>query len=326
MVAVVERNPKSRRKDGTLTRPQTWERALDLCLHGHEYRWTSRKQHACDKGTPAPERAQDFASKEPEQALEALMTVAAELVGEGDETGARHWQALADDLAAWIEADSFTDEHDPWAEPEREPQHANATKSGRPTGRYAWEVEAFFDAIRTRSASGARFMALMRLVYFTGIRIGEALELDIDDLDWASGCVHIRKGKTPNARRMAMMPADPDKVALLMADVNRWLKWRNAWNPTTRLLFVSNPNGKGRATTGLHYQSVQRTCHTVSERAGIRPLTPHQLRHTYISVLIANGAPITGITRQAGHSSSAVTMRSYAWCVSREQEEAVACF
>ena len=139
----------------------------------------------------------------------------------------------------------------------------------------------------------------MRLVYFTGIRIGEALELDIDDLDWASGCVHIRKGKTPSARRMAMMPADPDKVALLMADVNRWLKWRNAWNPTTRLLFVSNPNGKGRATTGLHYQSVQRTCHTVSERAGIRPLTPHQLRHTYISVLIANGAPITGITRQA---------------------------
>ena len=39
-----------------------------------------------------------------------------------DETGARHWQALADDLAAWIEADSFTDEHDPWAEPEQEPE------------------------------------------------------------------------------------------------------------------------------------------------------------------------------------------------------------
>lgn len=308
-----------RRADGTVPRPRSWQKALELCLRGHEYRWTSRKYHACDRSRTLPRRAEDFALTEPDLSIESLETVIHELMAENDDAGTRHWQQLLDDLHEWLGAanrDPWEPEAEPEAEPDETPEKA----------RKAHEIDAFFAAINPRSASGSRTLALTRLLAFTGLRIGEALDLRMRDIDFAAGTVTVRRGKTPSARREVAMPADPEKVELLLKDMGRYLKHRASWNPTVDRVFVSTPKAGERATRGLSYQSVYRTFQRVSERAGIAPLSPHQLRHTYASILIGKGAAITGVQRQLGHANPQITLRTYAHCVSNEQREAAKFF
>ena len=313
-----------RRADGTVPRPRSWQKALELCLKGADFTRTRTVKVYDGNGgikerlgaNPAT-RSEDFATQEPDLAIESLGTVVRELISEGDEVGATHWQRLLDDLCEWLEADPFTPERDPWYEPAD-----GATEPEMPR-RSPDEVTAFFAAMNKRSASGARTVALARLMAFTGLRIGEALALRPQDIDFASGVVNVRRGKTSASRRMAALPADPAKVALLMNDLHRWLTYRNAWNPSAPNLFVSTPTKDGRGGRPLHYQSVIRTFHRVSARAGIRPLNPHQLRHTYASTLLGNGATLQGVSRQLGHANPGVTSRIYSWATTKEQREAV---
>ena len=195
-----------------------------------------------------------------------------------------------------------------------------------PKGRTAEEVGRFFAAINRRSESGTRFYALAMLLSYTGLRVGEALALHDADLDLVAGAAAVRSGKTHASERTALLPGG-DKQQELTDAVAAWRKVRATWNPTCPLLFVGRPRNSDTASEPLLYQSVQRTFREVSDRAGLdRPITPHQLRHTYASVLIGNGAPITGVSKQLGHANPRITMSTYAWCVAREQRDAVSCF
>ena len=48
------------------------------------------------------------------------------------------------------------------------------------------------------------------------------------------------------------------------------------------------------------------------DRAELRRRGPHQMRHTFASLLLAAGEPITYVSRQLGHHDSAITLRVYA--------------
>jgi integrase len=326
MVHIVEATANGRRKDGRLTRPRSWQSALTLCLRGVAFERTRRQviDGKALRREAVGERSEDFANSHPDLALEALVTVVAELAAEGDHEGARHWQTLADDLGDWLSRDSFSPAIDPWASAISEP---DAPKQPRPKGRTPAEVDAFFSAINRRSASGTRFYALALLLAYTGMRVGEALEMRDADLDLAAGVAHVRRGKTAAATRTVMLPSDPEKAAQLAEAIAAWRKVRASWNPTLPLLFVGKPYAGGEPRPWF-YQSVQRTFREVSERAGIgeHPITPHQFRHTYASILIGRGAPVTGVSRQLGHANPSITLRTYAWCISGEQQDAVSRF
>jgi integrase len=69
---------------------------------------------------------------------------------------------------------------------------------------------------------------------------------------------------------------------------------------------------------------VARTNQLVEER-GLRPLplgiTPHKLRHTFASILVAIGKDPTYVMRQLGHTDPAFTLRVYAHTMRRNREE-----
>jgi integrase len=65
----------------------------------------------------------------------------------------------------------------------------------------------------------------------------------------------------------------------------------------------------------------------VSERAGLKDgMTAHTLRHTYASVLLSKGAPLTGVAKQLGHKNPDITARVYSHVINREQQDAVSRF
>lgn len=192
------------------------------------------------------------------------------------------------------------------------------TLDTEPKARKQSELDAFYKAINRHSISGTRTYALARLLDYTGLRIGEALALTLDDVDFTDGTLRVRTSKTRSGIRTAMMPGDEAKRSELKSAVEAWLKVRGT---RSNLLFVS---GKGAP---LAASSVRRSFARVSERAKLDyPIHPHTLRHTYISRLLANNAPLTGVSRQAGHANPSITAREYAWCISEEQRDAVGRF
>ena len=64
--------------------------------------------------------------------------------------------------------------------------------------------------------------------------------------------------------------------------------------------------------TTLDESKVRKAFHQVLDKAGLHGRGPHQMRHTFASLLIQAGVPITYVSRQLGHRDSAITLRVYA--------------
>ena len=325
MVEIMKRGTR-----GRIARPKTWQAGVELCLagtvRGVDYMPGHKRQTITSGGKKGTEvvgtRAETFASEHPDDAMDCLNRVTMDLAREEDFEGAMHWQTLADSLGEWL-ATPFA-ERDPWeVEPEPEPKKKKkqATEREKPKGRSATEIDGFYRAINRRSLSGARFFALVRLIHYTGLRVGEALELELRDLVWEAGYVDVRRSKTPSGIRNAMMPSDPERREELWDAMQKWLEWREEIEPESDLVFVS------RTGAPLAYNSVNRSFMRVSERAGLKDgMTAHTLRHTYASVLLSKGAPLTGVAKQLGHKNPDITARVYSHVINREQQDAVSRF
>jgi integrase len=122
----------------------------------------------------------------------------------------------------------------------------------------------------------ATYRSLIGLLAVTGMRVGEAIGLDRDDLDLAAGIVTVRQGKFGKSRQL---PLHCSTVTALQAyAVARDRRHRH---PRTAAWFVS---GVG---TRLIYQNVHYRFHRLIRVAGLVPRSPscrpriHDLRHTF---------------------------------------------
>jgi integrase len=139
---------------------------------------------------------------------------------------------------------------------------------------------------------GGRWRLLLTTLAETGMRVGEACELEWRDVDEAGTRFRIRHGKTAAARRWVAVPDD------LMAEITRSAPPDDR-GPATRVF----PG----ATVGAVGSAVDRAC----KNAKIAHYHPHDLRHRWASLQVARGVPITMISAQLGHSSKALTLDTY---------------
>jgi len=178
---------------------------------------------------------------------------------------------------------------------------ATRTKSVLPKTRSPEEWARLFGCIQTRYPTQARNDALLRLMYVTGLRVGEALALRVRDFDADLGKVTVTEGKT--GQRVVPLPND---VNTLRRSIERWLAFRRSWKPTSDLLFVTATGAPMRTS------AVRRTMALYGERSGIGHVTPHMLRHSAASEMFAAGAPPIGVQRVLGHRSLRTTLETYA--------------
>jgi integrase len=64
--------------------------------------------------------------------------------------------------------------------------------------------------------------------------------------------------------------------------------------------------------TPLDASNVRKALNQILDKAELHRRGPHQMRHTFASLLLQAGAPITYVSRQLGHKDSAITLRVYA--------------
>jgi site-specific recombinase XerD len=149
-------------------------------------------------------------------------------------------------------------------------------------------------------ALGLRDAAVIAILYACGLRRAELVGLDLADYDGRE--LRIRRGKG-NKERLA--PVATNAAVYLDA----WLALRQAQGPrqVNGALFhgLGHSNAGGRLTTQTIYDLLR----TRAAAAGIRPLSPHDFRRTFVSLLLDAGEDIVTVQRLAGHASVETTAR-----------------
>ncbi|HMO11122.1 MAG TPA: site-specific tyrosine recombinase XerD [Actinotalea sp.] len=161
------------------------------------------------------------------------------------------------------------------------------------------EVSRLLDAAGVGDGPGpARDRALLELLYATGARISEAVGLDADDLDLDAGQVLLRgKGSKERVVPVGSYARDAVGAYLVRARPERAARGRG-----TPALFL---NSLGRR---LSRQSGWAVLHAAAQRAGLgQAVSPHTLRHSYATHLLAGGADVRVVQELLGHASVTTT-------------------
>jgi integrase/recombinase XerC len=151
-----------------------------------------------------------------------------------------------------------------------------------------------------RPAESARDRALLELLYGTGLRVGEAVALDLDDV--GGGEVRVRHGKGDKERRVPLGEKAREAVADYLAERPRLAHPRSA-KLDGSALFVTRRGAR------MGQREVRRILDGWAGRAGVPRTHPHALRHSYATHLLGSGADLRAIQELLGHASLKTTAR-----------------
>lgn len=151
------------------------------------------------------------------------------------------------------------------------------------------EVEAFTAALRTR-----RDQAMVAAMLLGGLRRCEVLGLRLEDLKLGEHRVFIAEGKGGHQR---IVPVSARFFALVGDYLERE---RPRTSATDRLFVVLKGPNRGRP---LSAPGVDQVIRAARDRAGLRQVTCHQLRHTCLTRLREAGMALEAVQAQAGHRS-----------------------
>ena len=145
-------------------------------------------------------------------------------------------------------------------------------------------------------AKGFRDKAMLEVMYATGIRVTELIDLDVDDVNLELGIIKCAGAK--KSRSIPLYPAALKALTAYMVDIRRGM----LADPEEKALFV-NVSGVRMSRQGFwkilkHYQS---TAHIEKE------ITPHTLRHSFAVHLLENGADLGSVQELMGHSDISST-------------------
>ena len=158
------------------------------------------------------------------------------------------------------------------------------------------EVELLLAQPSCVDAKGFRDKAMLEVMYATGIRVTELIELDLEDVNLELGVIKCASGK--KTRAIPLYPAALNALRIYIKDVRRSM----LAIPTEQALFV-NMGGARMSRQGFwkilkHYQNA---AHIDKE------ITPHTLRHSFAVHLLENGADVGSLQQLMGHSDISST-------------------
>jgi integrase/recombinase XerD len=158
------------------------------------------------------------------------------------------------------------------------------------------EVELLLEQPQCVDLKGYRDKAMLELLYATGIRVSELIQLDVDYINFENAHVKCSKGT-----RERMIPIGSIALKALREYIDKARPMLIQSNEETAL-FV-NING-GRLTRQGFWKIIKQ----YKNQAKInKDITPHTLRHSFAAHLLENGADLRSIQEMLGHSDISST-------------------
>ena len=145
-------------------------------------------------------------------------------------------------------------------------------------------------------AKGYRDKAMLEVMYATGIRVTELIDLDLDDVNLELGIIKCSSAR--KSRAIPLYPAALKALSNYLKDVRSTM----LATPDESALFV-NVNGQRMSRQGFwkilkHYQGTAKID---------KEITPHTLRHSFAVHLLENGADLGSLQELMGHSDISST-------------------
>ncbi len=156
---------------------------------------------------------------------------------------------------------------------------------------------------RDRGPAGVRDAALLAALYTGGLRRAELAALALDDYILAPPALRVLHGKN-DKQRVVPIPASAAVV------LDRWIALRGR---EPGALFVPiDQAGRIAAVgdgAGMSAHAIYKMLNKRARQASIPPLTPHDMRRTFVGDLLTAGNDISAVQRMAGHASVTTTQR-----------------
>ncbi|HAG9891513.1 TPA: tyrosine-type recombinase/integrase [Escherichia coli] len=146
-----------------------------------------------------------------------------------------------------------------------------------------------------------------QLLYGTGMRISEGLQLRVKDLDFDHGTIIVREGKGSKDRAEGRSGvALPDALERKYPRAGHSWPWFWVFAQHTH---STDPRSGVVRRHHMYDQTFQRAFKRAVEQAGItKPATPHTLRHSFATALLRSGYDIRTVQDLLGHSDVSTTM------------------
>lgn len=141
-----------------------------------------------------------------------------------------------------------------------------------------------------------RDKAMLEILYATGIKVSELIDLRVGDINLQIGIIHLKNDK--KERIIPIYPAAVRSIANYLVNVRPAI----VSDENEDILFT-NMNGKAMSRQGFW-----KIIKYYAESAGIhKDITPHTLRHSFAAHLLENGAKLSDIKEMLGHSDISST-------------------
>jgi len=158
------------------------------------------------------------------------------------------------------------------------------------------EVEALLAAVDASTPQGQRDAALLEVLYATGLRVSELVGLTLKQIDLRRGVVRPL-GKGHKERLVPMVPKAVEKLKVYLSEGRpQLLKGKDS-----PFVFVNRRGG------GLSRQGFWKILQRHARLAGLGRFSPHTLRHSFATHLLARGANLRVLQLLLGHADLATT-------------------
>jgi integrase len=185
------------------------------------------------------------------------------------------------------------------------------------------EVGVFLTAARKHAPrEHPLFLCALR----TGMRLGELLGLQWGDVDFLGRFIEVRRNlvggrvttpKNGKTRKLDMSTQLTDGLRTLMTE-RKAETLRRGWGQVPEWVFCNESGGPLDGDNLRH-----RVFYRLLEKAELRRIRFHDLRHTYASLLIQNGESLAYVRDQLGHASIQLTVDTYGHLVPGANRQAV---
>lgn len=174
-------------------------------------------------------------------------------------------------------------------------------KRGQPVPNYLPVDDVFriLDGLKGDSVLALRNRAILETLYSTGVRVGELVGADTDDVDFAKGLLRVW-GKGGKERLVPVGNKALDRLKAYLAARDR----KGVAHESAAPLFMNRLGGR------LSARSVARLVDKVNRELGVmRPISPHGFRHTFATHMLDGGADLRIVQELLGHASLSTTQR-----------------
>ena len=201
-------------------------------------------------------------------------------------------------------------------------ERVQAPKTKKPKRKYYDDEQskALISNLMELTEEQFKYKVAIILTIFTGVRLGELMGLEWDDIDFRNGIVSINRSsqyladkgvftKTPKTESSIRDVAIPDFVVSLLEEYKYWYdeqkyQYGELWYDSNRLFVQAD--GKP-----MHPSTISKWFEKFVAQIGLPVINFHGLRHTNATLLIAQNIDVSVVAARLGHAQITTTLNFY---------------